>query len=111
LEKTCWETLANLRSAEAARCENKACHFNFEKTCSGCAILERERFLANRRSGANSAHDYSSYFKLDDGSYITLGEGMTGTELADMIGCTRANVSQCTKRSLRRIRDSIENHL
>lgn len=111
MEKTCWETLAELRSAEAVRCENKACHFNFKKTCSGCAILEREKFVASRRSGANSIHDKSSYFKIDDGSYIALREGMTGSELADMIGCTRANISQCTKRSLKRIRDHIENHV
>ena len=108
MQETCFERLAQL---ENEHCVNGNCPYNYQRTQTGCAILERERFLANRRSGAISAHDYSSYFKLDDGSYITLGEGMTGTELADMIGCTRANVSQCTKRSLRRIRDSIENHL
>ena len=103
MTKTCWETLAELRESSDERCANRACEYQFERTCSGCAILEREKFISRRCSGANTVHDKSSYFKINGGSYITLNEGMTGSELAHMLGCTRANVSQCTKKSLERL--------
>ena len=106
LEKTCWETLIELKHE---RCVNSNCDYNFEKACSGCALVHGEKLVSNRRSGANSKHDKDGYFKTPNGNYVNLSEGMSGTELAEMLGCTRANISQCTKKSLKRIQDHVQN--